>query len=72
MPGYMWAIGPCWSCRRIFGFDPDLVPSLIPPGRTEKEAICRTCMDRANAIRASRGEPPHEILPGAYADEDPS
>jgi hypothetical protein len=24
----MIAVGPCWACRRTFGYDPDLVPSV--------------------------------------------
>lgn len=59
-----WA--PCWGCRQVFGFNAHRVPSIVPPGGTDKQPICQQCMDRANAKRAEMGLRPHRILPGAY------
>ncbi|MBO0729903.1 MAG: hypothetical protein J2P57_11640 [Acidimicrobiaceae bacterium] len=79
--GYL-AIGPCWSCRRPFEFNPELVPSVPidpetgqPPDvdprpggyeRAVRQPLCRECVDLINRQRRQRGGPEMEILPGAY------
>ena len=62
----MFAYGPCDGCGAVFGFNPDLVPSLHHEGRTL--IFCRACIERANASpqRKALGLPPHVIEPGAY------
>lgn len=64
--GYMAATGPCWSCKRLFTFDPDKVPSIVVEG--VKQPLCRSCVDRANALRKENGNPLIHPLPGAYLD----
>jgi hypothetical protein len=64
--GYVIAMGECFGCRRLFSFNPELVPSITPPGRTEREPICQACVDRANPMRAKNGLPPIEVRRGAY------
>ena len=63
----MWAVGPCYSCERLFGFDPDRVPSIVVEG--QREPLCRTCVDRANMLRRGNGNPLIVPLSGAYVDE---
>lgn len=82
--GHVAVYGPCWSCRRLFTYDPDRVPSLpvdlatntpadvgehAPGAEYVRLAICRTCVDRANDARRARGAPVIDVLPGAYLDE---
>jgi len=76
--------GPCWSCRRAFTFDAELVPSIpidpmtntpadvgehAPGASFVRQPICRDCVGRANANRASAGRPLIDVLPNAYLDE---
>lgn len=79
---YLLAVGPCWSCKRTFSFNPARVPSIPidpqtgkPPDidpepggyeRAEREPICEACMTLMNARRRERGLPEMPILPGAY------
>lgn len=66
--GVIFAMGPCYSCRRLISFNPYLVPS-IPRHLTstgEKEPVCRECIERSNPERKKNGLPPIEILDGAY------
>ena len=91
MTGYMFAMGRCWTCKNVFTFDPERVPSIgidpehgvpadmVPPAEVEaamlrrvQEPICRNCLDRANELRAERGEEPIYVLPGAYGPLDPT
>jgi len=65
MPGYAICWGPCFGCKRLFGFNPLRVPSIVVHG--ERVPICRACVERANSLRKHMGEPlfpePH---PDAY------
>jgi hypothetical protein len=63
--GYMLAMGPCICCKRMFSFNPELVPSSDAI-TGQREPVCETCMFRINQTRAEMGLPPHPILPGAY------
>jgi hypothetical protein len=65
--GYMIAMGPCVGCGRLFGFNPELVPSITIKG--EREPICLVCVKRVNPMRLKNGLPPIEPLPGAYEPE---
>lgn len=69
MSGSMFAMGPCICCKRIFSFNPHLVPSTRA-FTGQSEAVCADCMAAANRQRAARGLPPHPILPGAYEPEE--
>lgn len=64
---WMIVYGPCWSCHRMFTFSAERVPSLLVDG--EREPLCRSCVERANVLRADKGLEPIVVLPGAY-DED--
>jgi hypothetical protein len=68
--GYVVCFAPCINCRRPFGFNPNLVPSVRING--EREPICQGCVGLANPIRIAHGLDPIVILPGAYdaADEN--
>lgn len=79
MTGYVFILGPCIACGRVFSFNPDLVPSIPvgpgPGGRPEprhpdaggrREPVCEACVTRANPLRVANGLDPIEILPGAY------
>ena len=65
---YMSAMGECYSCKRLFHFNPERVQSL----RVDdvRQPICETCMERANAKRKEMGLEPHRIMPGAYEPEE--
>lgn len=69
--GYMFAFGPCWACKQLFGFDPDAVPSIPidpvtgrppdlggDPERAVRQPICPACIDEANRQRALVDLPP--------------
>lgn len=64
MGGYVFCIGSCVNCKKIFSFNPDLVPSVRVNG--SKEPICKTCVEWANPIRKAKGLPEAVVLPGAY------
>ena len=68
MPGYMACYGYCVGCRRLFSFNPDLVPSILVDGT--KQPICQTCVDAANPKRIANGLQPIVPLPGAYEAEE--
>jgi len=67
MTGYMIGVGPCFTCRKNFAFDPDRVPSvpidsvtgLAPDsdgarpdtGQYVKEPICPDCCKAINVER---------------------
>lgn len=80
--GYVLGFGTCWSCGVGFTFNPETVPSLPidpatdrPPDLGGDEAnaiarpICSTCIDFANAWRASEGKPTIFVPRGAYGPE---
>ncbi len=69
--GTVIAIGPCYACGELFGFDPDTVPAIpidpdngLPPDRGGDRAravnrpICDMCLAGINPIRAANGLPP--------------
>lgn len=67
---YMSVIGPCFGCGQVFEFNADRVPSIPIDG--VREPICRTCVERANPMRAANGLPPIVVLPGAYEAQEVS
>jgi hypothetical protein len=56
--------GECFSCKKIFSFNPKRVPSY--PMNGVREPVCRECMDLANANRAAKGMDAHPIHSDAY------
>jgi hypothetical protein len=64
MMGYVTLIATCCVCKRPFGCNPHKVPSIRIDG--ERQPVCETCMNKANAVRVERGLPPHPIMPDAY------
>jgi hypothetical protein len=68
--GVYQAFGPCVLCGVPFFFHPNKVPSLRLHG--VREPVCRSCFDRANALRESKGLPPFTMIAGAYDPADES
>ena len=68
--GYAICYGTCCGCGATFAFNPLKVPSMVPPGRSEKEPICRACIERVNPIRIANGFEPCIPAPDAYAPID--
>lgn len=62
--GYVTCFGTCAACHNPFSFNPNLVPSVRVNG--VREPVCRSCVDRANPLRAEQGLPPIVVLDGAY------
>lgn len=62
--GFVMVHGPCFSCNRVFAYNPHYVPSLTVRG--ERVPFCRHCIDVANPLRESRGLPPIVPHPQAY------
>lgn len=69
---YMFVYGRCFTCGTLFGFNPDLVPSLPASvtGTGEKEPVCKTCVAIANPTRVANKLDPITILPGAYDPQE--
>lgn len=65
---YVYCIGTCYTCKGIFSFNPDLVPSIVIEGT--REPVCLNCIETANPKRVANGLPRIEILPGAYDPEE--
>lgn len=78
----MAVYAPCFACKRPFLFHPDLVPSIpidptngLPadmggdPAKVEREPICRSCVQEANANRLAAGRELIVVAPGAYLEE---
>lgn len=72
MTGGYFATRPCCMCNTLFVFNPDKVPSIpvdaegnVNPDGV-KRPICEECMNKINTFRASMGEEPIYVFPGAY------
>jgi len=65
---WMTCTGSCCNCKRIFSFNPDLVPSAVVNGH--KEPICRACVEWANPLREAKGLPKIPVMPGAYEPQE--
>jgi hypothetical protein len=66
--GFMVVMSACLGCRRVFSYNPDLVPSLRVNG--VKEPVCQSCINRVNPQRIANGLPAIQPLPGAYAAQE--
>jgi hypothetical protein len=64
MSGYLFAMGNCGSCNKLFSFNPDLVPAA------NGAPICKECVEWANPIRAERGLATFKVLAGAYEPKE--
>jgi hypothetical protein len=71
MMGYVFAIGSCWTCGKMFTFNPVRVPS-VKDGNGVRQPICRDCMEHANKIRQEKGLEAFLILSDAYEPCDES
>jgi len=65
---YVWILGRCYACTRLFQFNAALVPSLLVEG--VREPICERCIPRINEKRREIGNEPIVPLPGAYDPEE--
>jgi hypothetical protein len=65
MTGYVLAWSACIGCRRVFGYNPHHVPSSSAVTGS-REPLCRSCMERINAKRATMGLEAFAIHPEAY------
>lgn len=69
---YMLCTSNCFGCKRLFSYNPDLVPSIRVNSRGQadpngtREPICQTCVERVNPLREKNGLEPIAVLPGAY------
>lgn len=60
---YVFVMGPC-ICGTLMHYNPDKVPSVRIEG--VRQAVCRTCIERANPNRIKNGLEPITIHPDAY------
>ena len=74
--GFMFMVGECFGCKRLFTFHPNKVPSIrvnengYPDPAGKREPVCRNCVEAANRIRAKTGLPLIPILDEAYGAEE--
>jgi hypothetical protein len=66
--GYLYVLGECFSCHRLFTFSAERVPSIVVDG--QREPVCADCVERANPERIANGLPPIVPLPGAYEPDE--
>jgi hypothetical protein len=66
--GYMYVLGDCWSCGRLFMFSAERVPSIVIDG--ERQPVCESCITLANEERKAKGMPVIAVLPGAYEPDE--
>ena len=67
--GYVCVTSACGSCKQIFSYHPNRVPS-IRDSAGRRQPICRSCIERANPERIKNGLDPIVPLPGAYEPAD--
>jgi len=65
MSGYIFAMGACICCGRVFSFNPNRVPSTTA-FNGQREPVCQSCMALINSKRQEQGLPAFEIFPDAY------
>jgi hypothetical protein len=68
MTGFVYVLGPCFGCCRVFAFNADLVPSIRHEG--VKQPICQDCVDTVNPQRVANGLDPIVVRPGAYQPQE--
>jgi hypothetical protein len=62
--GWEMVMGPCFGCKRTFGFNVEHVPSILVDG--VKQPVCRDCIVRVNPQRVANGLEPIVPHPDAY------
>lgn len=65
---FMFVLGQCCNCHKMFSFNADLVPSVQIKGT--KEPICKDCVEWANPLRKQRNLAEIYIPPGAYEAQE--
>jgi hypothetical protein len=68
--GYAIAMGRCFGCGAVFGFNPVRVPSIRVNG--QKEPICQACVTHINPQRRANGVPEITPAPDAYSEVNES
>lgn len=63
--GYVFAMGGCIGCKRLFSFNPMRVPSTSAV-TGHREPICPGCLARINSKRKEAGLDPFVAPAGAY------
>lgn len=58
--------GHCTQCRRLFIFDPAIVPSMTDGHPWDLNPICRNCVDQINRRRLAQRLPLIVPLGGSY------
>ena len=66
--GFLICYGICFGCKKSFGFNPNLVPSIRFNG--DKKPVCLSCVERVNPRREANGLEPIVIREGAYEAAD--
>ena len=73
---YMYVIGACFGCGKLFSFNADHVPSVRidletgqPSPTGSREPVCADCIARANPERVANGLEPIVPHPLAYEPE---
>jgi hypothetical protein len=61
---WVMAAGACIRCKKVFYFNPHLVPSVVVEG--EREPLCPACVTVLSQLREQMGLTPIEVLDGAY------
>ena len=62
--GYAFCMGICYTCERVFSFNPVKVPSIRIEGT--RQPVCEDCVRAANPKRIANGLPAIEYSPDAY------
>ena len=75
--GYALVWGYCWACGFMMGYNPMSVPSIrikdgVPDPDGIREALCKSCITKANVQRKKQGQPEFQIRPDAYEPIDAS
>lgn len=66
MNGFVFMLGECFACHKMFSFNPHRVPSMLDD-KNVRQPICAECITKANTVRAARGLP--DIVPHVDAYE---
>ncbi len=66
--GYALCFGPCIACKKVMGYNPHKVPSVVVKG--VREPVCKQCIELANPQRKAKGLKEFTINPDAYEPID--
>jgi len=62
--GYAMCFSDCFACHKMFGFNPNTVPSIPIDG--DRKPICLECVEKANPMRVKNGLDLIIVREGAY------